>query len=96
MGQDAGLLEEIHFNTRLQYMLVKLKKGTTREQLEAIEPDFVNLTAAAGKGTMILAVVTAESLTGCFLAHHVTEATILRLLQSKDQICFSTFDMLEN
>ena len=64
VAQDAALVDEVHFNTRLKYMLVKLKKGTTREQLEAIQPDFINLTAAVGKDKMSMAILTAECLTG--------------------------------
>lgn len=64
VGRDAALVDEIHFNSRLKYMLVKLKKGTTREQLEAVQPDFIDLTAAVGRDKMSMAILTAESLTG--------------------------------
>ena len=68
VGDDAALVDGIHFNSRLKYMLVRLRKGTTREQLEAIQPDFINLTAAVGKDRMSMAILTAECLTGQILS----------------------------
>lgn len=82
VGDDAPLVDGIYFNTRLKYMLVRLKKGTTREQLEAIQPDFINLTAAIGKDRMSMAVLTAECLTGqtlslCKPEHHQIEIVFI-------------------
>ena len=82
VGDDAPQVDGIYFNTRLKYMLVRLKKGTTREHLEAIQPDFINLTAAVGKDRMSMAILTAECLTGqslslCKPEHHQIETIFI-------------------
>ena len=71
LGNAAPLVETIRFNSRLQYMLIKLQKGTSRERLESIEPDFERCLALIGKDKMTLAILTAEAFSGTSLAPHI-------------------------
>ena len=48
----------------IQYLLVELEEGTTREQLEGMEPDFNDLHEVTKD--LMLVIVTAKGLTGTY------------------------------
>lgn len=63
LGPSEDLADVVRFNSRLRYLLVKLKKGVSREQLEAFTPDF-DRCVEAGRGELSMVILTAECLTG--------------------------------
>ena len=60
LGSHRSLLEEVCFSGRLKYLLLALKRGTTREQLEAIRPDFAAALAAVTLDQIVVTIVTAQ------------------------------------
>ena len=72
---------EVSFNSRIQYLLIELEEGTTREQLEGIKPDFAACLAAQTDDLMLV-IVTAKGLTGVFalLGFPASQACLLPLM----------------
>jgi len=64
LGGSGVEVVEVALNSRIQYLLVELKEGTTREQLEGIKPDFAACLSAAKLEEVMLVIVTAKGLTG--------------------------------
>lgn len=66
LGSSAAQLavELICFNQRLKYLLIKLAKGTSREQLEGFKTDTAGCLAAATKDNVVSVTVTTDCLTG--------------------------------
>lgn len=65
LGKSSDLeVEHVFLNTRLRYLLIKLAKGVSREQLESFKPDGNACLAAVPTEKILLAIVTTECITG--------------------------------
>ena len=60
LGSHRSLLEEVCLSGRLKYLVLVLKQGTTREQLEDIRPDYAAALAATTADDLVLTIVTAR------------------------------------
>ena len=65
IGEAGAKIGEVVFNSNIQYLLIVLEEGTTREQLESVEMDFFDVSDSHYKDLMLVT-VTARSLSGTF------------------------------
>ena len=72
---------EVSFNSRIQYLLIELEEGTTREQLEGIKPDYAACLSAQTDDLMLV-IVTTKGLTGelALLGSPASQACLLCLM----------------
>ena len=56
MEQHIDWVEDVLMAPKLQYLLVVLRQGITRQQLESIQPDYSALYAAKREGGSLVAI----------------------------------------
>ena len=65
MGAHIAWVKEVRYTAKLQYLLVVLRSGVSRQQLEGLQPEFRALEAACSREELTGVCVTCQGVPLC-------------------------------